>query len=69
MPDSAELLFEAALKLPEDERLSLVSRILDSMPAADLTISLDDPQLADELNRRFAESAEGISWSDLRAES
>jgi putative addiction module component (TIGR02574 family) len=69
VPENAEVLFEAALKLPEDERLSLVSRILDSMPADDLTIAFDDPQLVDELERRFADPAGAISWADLRAES
>jgi putative addiction module component (TIGR02574 family) len=68
MPQNAEVLFEAALELPEDERLTLVSRILDTMPADSLTVSLDDPQLMDELERRFADSEGAIPWSELRAE-
>jgi hypothetical protein len=67
MPENADLLFEAAMHLPEEERLSLVSRILDTMPAQDLTISLDDSDLLDEWEHRFAEPEGAIPWSELRA--
>ena len=68
MPDSINVLFEAALQLPEEERLSLVSRILDTLPVDDLTASIDDPDLLLELERRFAEPEGAIPWSELRAE-
>lgn len=68
MPDSTNVLFEAALQLPEEERLSLVSRILDTLPVDDLTASIDDPDLLLELERRFADSEGAISWSELQAE-
>ncbi|NLF70735.1 MAG: hypothetical protein GX575_17015 [Candidatus Anammoximicrobium sp.] len=68
MPDSANVLFEAARQLPEEERLSLVSRILDTLPVDDLTASIDDPDLLLELERRFADSEGAISWSALQAE-
>jgi len=68
MPDSTNVLFEAALQLPEDERLSLVSRILDTLPVDDLTASIDDPDLLLELERRFRDSEGAISWSELQAE-
>ena len=68
MPENANLLFEAAMHLPEGQRLSLVSRILDTMPAGDVACSVDDPDLLDELERRFAEPEGAIPWSELRAE-
>ena len=68
MPETANVLFEGALQLFEEERLSLVSRILDTMPAEDLTTSLDDPDLLVELERRFADPEGAIPWSELRAE-
>jgi len=68
MPESASVLFEAALQLPEEERLSLVSRILDTMPDQDDTICVDDPDLLVELERRFADPEGAIPWSELRAE-
>jgi hypothetical protein len=68
MPESTNLLFEAALQLPEEERLSLVSRILDTMPDHDVTTSLDDPDLLVDLERRFAQPDGAIPWSELRAE-
>ncbi len=68
MPENTNLLFEAAMQLPEEERLSLVSRILDTMPAQDVTTCLDDPDLLNELERRFAQPDGAIPWSMLRAE-
>ena len=68
MPENTNVLFEAAMRLPEEDRLSLVSRILDTMPADDVTTSLDDPDLLDELERRFAQPEGAIPWSELRAE-
>jgi len=41
----------------EAQRLSLVSRILDTMPVQDVWASLDDTDLLDELERRFARHA------------
>ncbi len=63
-----EVAFEAALKLPESERLTLVSRILETMPAEDSCLSLDDATLAEELDRRFADRTDSIPWSELKAE-
>lgn len=64
----SETVFEAALRLPEAERLALVSRLLETMPAEDSAISLDDASLVEELDRRFADREGSIEWSDLRAE-
>ncbi len=68
MPEDTNLLFEAAMRLPEEERLSLVSRILEALPTDDVTSSLDDPDLLNELERRFAQPDGAIPWSELRAE-
>ncbi len=56
------------MQLPEAERLTLVSRLMESLPPEGTTISLDDPELLAELDRRFAETDEGIPWSQLKAE-
>jgi putative addiction module component (TIGR02574 family) len=63
-----EIAFDAALKLPESERLVLVSRLMETMPAENSGLSLDDDSLIEELDRRFADGTEGISWSELKAE-
>jgi hypothetical protein len=68
MQPTSEMIFEAALGLPESERLTLVSRLLETMPAGDSSVSLDDPSLVEELDRRFADCDGSIEWSDLRAE-
>ena len=69
MSESARLLYEAAIKLPENERLLLVSRIMETLPAEDQIRSVDDPDLLAELDRRFSDSDGAVAWSDLEAES
>jgi hypothetical protein len=68
MQENTNVLFEAALGLPEEERFSLVSRLLETMPTEDLGLSLEDEDLIDELDRRFADAEGEIPWSELRAE-
>jgi hypothetical protein len=69
MQSIPDAIFEAALKLPESDRLILVSRLLETMPDEDSAISLDDPALVMELDRRFADRADSVPWSELRGES
>ena len=64
----SEAVFEAAIKLPEGERLTLVSRLLETIPMQDSATSLDDEGLVAELERRFADRDATVSWADLQAE-
>ena len=68
MPTDPEAILDAALQLPENERLAIVSRLLETLPPEDVTISLDHAQRAEELDRRFADSEGAVPWSDLKAE-
>jgi hypothetical protein len=68
MQTSSDAIFQEALLLPESERLTLVSRLLETMPGEDTSASLDDASLVEELDRRFADREGSIPWSDLRAE-
>ena len=68
MEQSADAILEAAMLLSENDRITLVSRLLESVPSDDVTASVDDPSLVEELDRRFADREGGISWSELRAE-
>ncbi len=61
-------ILDAAMQLSEADRLALVSRLMQALPPEDDSLSLDDPQLAAELDRRFAQTDEGIPWSQLKAE-
>jgi hypothetical protein len=65
---SVETIFEAALRLPENERLALALQLLETTPSHDSGISLDDVSLVEELERRFAENDGCIDWPELRAE-
>lgn len=68
MPSDPQTILDAAMQLPEDARLRLVSRLLESLPPEEETLSVDDPELAEELDRRFADGEGTIPWSDLKAE-
>lgn len=61
-------ILEAAMLLPESERLALASRLLESVPPNEATMSLDDPTLLEELDRRFADRDGAIPWTELQAE-
>ena len=55
MKKSTDVLFDAAMNLPEADRISLIGRLLETMPESDIGLSLDDP-------------GGSVAWSDLRAE-
>ena len=58
-------ILEAALGLPEDDRLQLVTQLLESFPNDSYGVSLDDPDLMDELDRRFADTEGATPMSKL----
>jgi len=58
----------SGIQLPEDERLHLASKILESMPEESPGLSIDDPDLIAELNRRAADLDGAMPWSQLREE-
>jgi len=62
-----QAVFDAALALPETERMLLVERLLDRLPAD--TDNLSDEELLAELHRRRAEiqrdPSMGIPWTEV----
>ena len=68
MQFDSDAIYDAALKLSEADRLALISRLMETMPVENLALSLDDPEFARELERRFADQNGSIPWSDLRSE-
>jgi hypothetical protein len=60
----AEIL-DAALKLPEPERLLVASRLMDTLPADLAGLSVDDPKFLDELERRAVDPEPGVPVSEL----
>jgi len=71
MDPQYQSLFDAALGLPEDERILLVQRLLESLPpATDIT---QEDQLEAELERRYEDVERGqaglVPWSELKEQS
>jgi hypothetical protein len=61
---SREAIYEAAMKLPENERLDLASQLLDTVPPG--IMSADDPEFLAEIERRFNDGSPTIPWSEIR---
>jgi hypothetical protein len=68
MSPDTEALFQAARLLPEQDRMSLVSRLLETLPDAAAFLSEDDPDFIDELNRRLADDEGAVDAQDLLGE-
>ena len=71
MDEQTRSLFEAALTLPEGQRLLLVERLLERLPADSEQLP-DDETFAAELDRRYDEfrrdPSVAIPWSDVSHE-
>jgi hypothetical protein len=62
-----EAIIDAALLLPESDRIAIVSRLLESLPTEESIMSLEEDRLLDELDRRYADGTGVITWPQLKA--
>ena len=69
MSSTTEQLFEAAMLLPEDARVTLIERLLETMPGREIGLPIDSADFVAELDRRLADSDDRVAWTDLQAES
>ena len=65
MASSPNEIIDAALKLPESDRLLIATRLLETLPDDYPGLSEDDPGFLDELERRAGDSEPTIPGSDL----
>jgi hypothetical protein len=69
MPTTHDEILEAALKLPENERFSIATRLLSTLPAEFADEFVDDEalleELLEELERRSNDGSESIPLSDI----
>ncbi|MEX2119898.1 MAG: hypothetical protein WD847_09920 [Pirellulales bacterium] len=65
MPASRDEILDAALKLPEADRLVIVRRLLDTLPDDIAGLSDDDPGFLEELERRAGDTEATIPVSEL----
>jgi hypothetical protein len=59
-----DMIYEAAMNLPENERLDLAARLLDTVPPG--ILSEDGPDFIAQLDRRFNDGSPTIPWSEIR---
>ena len=67
-PLSRDDLFDAVLRLPEEDRISIVSQLLETLPADAPGWRDDDPNLLAELDRRSGDWDGAVTWEQLRDE-
>lgn len=65
---TSDAIYEAAMALPENERLDLAARLLDTVPAELDLLSMNDPDLIQQLDRRAADDSGSKPWSELKNE-
>jgi hypothetical protein len=65
MPTTHDEILSAALKLPENERLSIATQLLNTLPSEAADKFLDDEKLLEELERRAKDGSEPVPLSDI----
>lgn len=65
MATTPDDILDAALKLPESDRLRIASRLLDTLPADHPGIFEDDDGFLDELERRAGDKEAMIPLAEL----
>jgi putative addiction module component (TIGR02574 family) len=68
MSATRDEILTAALQLSESDRLAIVNRLLDTLPADAPDLAVDDPDLAEELQRRSGDWDGAVPWDELRDE-
>lgn len=68
MPSTRDEILDAALQLPESDRLVIASRLMETLPDELPGLSEDDPDFAVELDRRSGDTDGAIPWEQLRDE-
>jgi hypothetical protein len=66
-PASDEI-FNAAMKLSDDERLILAAKLMETVPDQPAGLSLDDAGLIEELRRRSTDRTGSVSWNQVRGD-
>ena len=65
---TAEEIVSAAIQLPESDRLSIVSQLLETMGDEEHLPRVDDADFIEEMRRRRADPNGAVPWSQLRDE-
>lgn len=65
MPTTHDEILNAALKLPESERLSIATQLLSTLPSDMVDEFADDEELLEELERRANDGSEPVELSDI----
>jgi hypothetical protein len=68
MSSTRDEVLQAALLLPEADRVLIVNRLLDTLPDNLSGIVYDDPEFAAELERRSGDWKGAVPWEELKKE-
>jgi hypothetical protein len=68
MQATRDEVLKAALQLSEADRLAIANELLDTLPEDLPGLSDDDPDFAEELERRSGDLEGSMKWEELREE-
>ena len=68
VPSTLTEILDAALLLPERDRLVIASRLLETLPEELAGLSDNEPEFEAELHRRSGDVAGSVPWEQLRDE-
>ena len=68
MSATRDEILTAALQLSESDRLAIVNRLLETLPADVSDLGVDDSEFAEELQRRSGDWDGAVPWDELRDE-
>ena len=65
MSTAHDNVLKSALALPESDRILLATELLDSLGCTPPGLSIDDPGFETELDRRFNDGTNSVSWESV----
>ena len=68
MPVNVQEILEAAMKMPDADRLAIASCLMETLPDEIVALDADDPELLNELDRRWQSRHDTVPWTSLRGE-
>ena len=68
MTVNVQEILDAAIKLPDADRLAIASRLMETLREEIMALDADDPELLDELERCWQSRHDTVSWTSLRDE-
>jgi hypothetical protein len=68
MPVNVQEILEAAMKLPDADRLAIANCLMETLPNEIVALGANDSEFLNELDRRWQSRHDTVPWNSLRGE-